>query len=60
VLTRTGWGALAVAAAAIAIGRVFGILELFVVGAGIVAVVAPPPAAARRPTSAVAADGPSG
>lgn len=39
MLTRTGWGALAVAVAAIAIGRVFGILELFVVGAGIVAVV---------------------
>ena len=39
MLTRTGWGALAIAAAAVGIGRVFGILELFVVGAGIVAIV---------------------
>lgn len=39
MLTRTGWGAIVVALAAIAIGRVFGILELFVLGAGVLAVV---------------------
>lgn len=35
MLTRGGWGAIALAAAAFAIGRVFGIVELFVLGAGV-------------------------
>ncbi|TPW10968.1 MAG: hypothetical protein FD127_3484 [Acidimicrobiaceae bacterium] len=37
MLTRSGWGAIALAAAAFAIGRTFGILELYVLGVGIIA-----------------------
>jgi len=37
VLTRSGWGAIALAIAAFAIGRVFGIIELYVLGVGVVA-----------------------
>jgi uncharacterized protein (DUF58 family) len=37
MLTRSGWGAIALAVIAFAIGRTFGILELFVLGVGIVA-----------------------
>ncbi|MGD9996642.1 MAG: DUF58 domain-containing protein [Ilumatobacteraceae bacterium] len=57
MLTRSGWGAIALAIAAFVIGRVFGIVELFVLGAGIgaailVAVVTlsrtPPRLAVRR------------
>jgi len=36
VLTRSGWGAIALAATSFVIGRVFGIIELFVLGVGIV------------------------
>jgi uncharacterized protein (DUF58 family) len=39
VLTRHGWGALLLAIATAIIGRMFGVLELFVLGAGIVALV---------------------
>jgi uncharacterized protein (DUF58 family) len=35
MLTRSGWGAIALAIAAFVIGRVFGIIELFVLGVGI-------------------------
>ncbi len=38
MLTRFGWAALAGAAAAIATGRVFGLIELYVVGVALVAV----------------------
>jgi uncharacterized protein (DUF58 family) len=38
MLTRSGWGAVVVAIAAFVVGRVFGIIELFVLGAGLVAV----------------------
>jgi uncharacterized protein (DUF58 family) len=34
VLTRSGWGALALAGLAFAAGRVFGLIELYVLGAG--------------------------
>jgi uncharacterized protein (DUF58 family) len=37
MLTRSGWGALLAAAAAITAGRLFGIIELYVLGAGVVA-----------------------
>jgi uncharacterized protein (DUF58 family) len=37
VLTRSGWGAIGLAALSFLVGRVFGILELFVLGVGIVA-----------------------
>jgi uncharacterized protein (DUF58 family) len=37
VLTRSGWGAIALAAVSFAIGRVFGILELYVLGTGVLA-----------------------
>ncbi|CAB4597740.1 MAG: DUF58 domain-containing protein [Actinobacteria bacterium] len=37
MLTRSGWGAIALAATAFVIGRVFGILELYVLGVGVVA-----------------------
>jgi hypothetical protein len=36
VLTRSGWGAIALAVTSFVIGRVFGIIELFVLGVGIV------------------------
>ena len=57
MLTRSGWGAIALAFAAFTVGRVFGIIELFVLGVGIasaliVAVVTlssrPPRLAVRR------------
>jgi uncharacterized protein (DUF58 family) len=57
VLTRSGWGAIALTIAAFTIGRTFGIIELFVLGVGIagaliVALVtlstAPPRLAVRR------------
>src|SRR5882757_5102357 len=35
MLTRHGWSAVAAAAAAFVIGRVFGLMELFVLGAGL-------------------------
>jgi uncharacterized protein (DUF58 family) len=35
VLTRSGWGAVALVAAALVIGRIFGIIELYVLGVGI-------------------------
>lgn len=68
MLTRSGWGALVVAAAAIAAGRLFGIIELYVLGAGIAAAVLwallsvarpmPRPTVRRRisPTSVMAGD----
>jgi uncharacterized protein (DUF58 family) len=68
MLTRSGWGALVVAAAAIAAGRLFGIIELYVLGAGIVAAVLwallsiaramPRPTVRRRisPTAVMAGD----
>ena len=37
MLTRSGWGAVALAGAAFGIGRVFGILELYVLGMGTLA-----------------------
>lgn len=37
MLTRSGWGAVALAGVAFVLGRVFGIIELFVLGMGIVA-----------------------
>ena len=37
MLTRSGWGAIALAAVSFVIGRVFGIIELFVLGVGVVA-----------------------
>jgi uncharacterized protein (DUF58 family) len=37
MLTRSGWGAIALAGTSFAIGRVFGILELFVLGVGVLA-----------------------
>ncbi|MFM2072732.1 MAG: hypothetical protein RLZZ623_2996 [Actinomycetota bacterium] len=36
MLTRSGWGAIVLAVLAFAIGRVFGIIELFVLGVGII------------------------
>lgn len=57
MLTRSGWGALALAIVAFVTGRVFGILELYVLGAGLLAAVAlavlgnlrrPPRLAVRR------------
>ena len=39
VITRTGWAALGAAAALVVCGRVFGIFELYVIGAGIAALV---------------------
>jgi uncharacterized protein (DUF58 family) len=57
VLTRSGWGAIALAVAAFIVGRTFGIIELYVLGVGIasaliVAVVTlssrPPRLAVRR------------
>lgn len=57
MLTRSGWGAIALAVTSFVIGRVFGIIELFVLGVGIVGalVVAaatvlrrPPPLSVRR------------
>lgn len=40
MLTRSGWGAIALAAAAFVIGRTFGIVELFVLGVGVLAALA--------------------
>jgi len=40
MLTRHGWGALVLAIATAVIGRMFGVLELFVLGAGVAALVA--------------------
>ncbi len=37
MLTRSGWGAIALAVVSFVIGRVFGILELFVLGVGVLA-----------------------
>lgn len=57
MLTRSGWGAIALAGAAFVIGRVFGIVELYVLGVGVLAAVVvavvtvlrvPPRLAARR------------
>ncbi len=57
MLTRSGWGALVLALVAFVTGRVFGILELYVLGAGMLAAVAlavlgslrrPPRLAVRR------------
>lgn len=39
MLTRHGWGAVTLAAAAAIVGRLFGVLELLVLGAGILALV---------------------
>ena len=39
MITRTGWAALGAAAALVVCGRVFGIFELYVIGAGIAALV---------------------
>ncbi len=39
MLTRSGWGALLIAVVSFGTGRVFGILELYVLGAGVVAAV---------------------
>ena len=39
MLTRQGWASLAMAVIAIAIGRLFGVLELFVLGAGVITLV---------------------
>ncbi|MCB0999720.1 MAG: DUF58 domain-containing protein [Acidimicrobiales bacterium] len=39
MLTRSGWGAIALAGAAFVIGRVFGIVELYVLGVGVLAAV---------------------
>ena len=41
VLTRSGWGAIALAITSFVIGRVFGILELYVLGVGVVCSSAP-------------------
>jgi uncharacterized protein (DUF58 family) len=50
VLTRSGWGALVIALVGFATGRVFGILELYILGAGVVAAVLLAVASAlRRP-----------
>ncbi len=40
MLTRQGWAALGLAAASAAVGRVFGVLELIVLGSGVLALVA--------------------
>ncbi len=40
MLTRSGWGAIALAIASFGIGRVFGILELYVLGVGILSALA--------------------
>lgn len=57
MLTRSGWGALALTVVSFATGRVFGIVELYVLGAGILAALAlavlgglrrPPRLAVRR------------
>ena len=37
MLTRSGWGAIALTFAAFVIGRVFGIIELYVLGVGVAA-----------------------
>ena len=39
MLTRSGWGALLLAAIAFVVGRVFGLIELYVLGVGLVAAV---------------------
>ncbi|MBC49381.1 MAG: hypothetical protein CMF24_06610, partial [Ilumatobacter sp.] len=39
MLTRRGWSGLAVGIAAIVVGRIFAIIELFVIGSGFVAAV---------------------
>jgi uncharacterized protein (DUF58 family) len=39
MLTRSGWGALLLAAIAFVVGRVFGLVELYVLGVGLVAAV---------------------
>jgi len=54
VLTRNGWGAVVVAVAAFAIGRVFGLLELYVLGTGLATALALAVAATlRRPPQLV-------
>ncbi len=40
MLTRSGWGAIALAITAFVVGRVFGIIELFVLGVGILGALA--------------------
>ena len=49
MLTRNGWGALAMSAVAFATGRIFGILELYVLGAGVAVAVLLAVAVAVRP-----------
>ena len=55
MLTRSGWGAIALAITSFVIGRVFGIIELYVLGAGVLAtiVVAVVTLLARPPRLAV-------
>jgi uncharacterized protein (DUF58 family) len=49
VLTRHGWTAVAACLAAFAIGRVFGLLELFIVGAGLAVAIVVAVVVVRRP-----------
>jgi uncharacterized protein (DUF58 family) len=49
VLTRHGWTAVAACLAAFAIGRVFGLLELFIVGAGLAVAIVVALVVVRRP-----------
>src|SRR3954469_11252314 len=49
MLTRHGWTAVAAAAAAFAVGRVFGLMELFVLGAGLVVAIIVAVFVVRRP-----------
>jgi uncharacterized protein (DUF58 family) len=54
VLTRHGWTALVAAAMTFAIGRVFGLMELFVLGAGLVVAVLVSLVVVRRPLPTLA------
>ena len=67
MLTRSGWGALLLAAIAFVVGRVFGLIELYVLGVGLVAAVGvpvatmmatPPRLAVRRLIDPSTTDGP--
>jgi uncharacterized protein (DUF58 family) len=49
MLTRHGWSAVAAAVAAFAVGRVFGLMELFVLGAGLVVATIVAVGVVRRP-----------
>ena len=53
MLTRHGWSTLVIAAAAFVAGRVFGLIELYVLGAGLVAAIVLSVILANRPVPAL-------